>query len=220
MATVARRVSAHTKNSVLRAEYDRMWRVVDQTLTAHSILRDRYRLRDRSLTLAVVTLSIAATAFAFLSGDLTVHLAGTAMRLPTILGILTATIFFLTLVETIVGWGRRAWSHERAVHVLAELKATMRGATRDGDVVSTGHVDLSALYERTMASLPEIPESQFLVLKARHHRKVLVSKLIDRHKGAPLVYVRGLALIHGLRGERVANHKVADADEALEEPPI
>jgi hypothetical protein len=165
-------------------------------------------------------LSIAATSFAFLSGDLIVHLGETAIRLPTILGILTATIFLLTLLETIVGWRRKAWSHERAAHVLAELKATMRGATKDGDLVSTGRVDLSALYERTMASLPEIPESQFLVLKARHHRKVLVSKLIDRHKGAPLVYVRGLALIQGLRGERVANAKVADSDEALEDPPI
>jgi len=213
-------VSPQTKNSVPRTEYERMWRVVDQSLTAQSTLRDRYRLRDRSLTLAVVTLSIAATAFAFLSGDLIVHFDRTAIRLPAILGILTATIFFLTLLETIVGWRRRAWSHEHAVHVLAELKATMRGATKDGDVVSTGHVDLSALYERTMASLPEIPESQFLILKARHHRKVVVSELIDRHKGAPLVYVRGLALIHGLRGERAANTKVADADQALDEPPI
>jgi len=213
-------VSPQTKNSVPRTEYDRMWRVVDLSLTAHSILRDRYRLRDRSLTIAVVTLSIAATAFAFLSGDLIMQLRGTSIRLPTILGILTATIFFLTLLETITAWRRRAWAHEHAVHALAELKATMRGATKDGDTVSTGHVDLSALYERTMALLPEIPESQFLVLKARHHRKVLVSKLIDRHKGAPLVYVRGLAVLHGLRGERIGNVKVADAGEALEEPPI
>jgi hypothetical protein len=213
-------VSAQTKNSVPRAEYDRMWRVMDQSLTAHSILRDRYRLRDRSLTLAVVTLSIVATAFAFLSGDLIVHLGRTAIKLPAILGVLTATIFFLTLAETIVGWRRRAWSHEHAVHALAELKATMRGATKDGDVVSTGHVDISALYQRTMASLPEIPESKFLILKARHHRKVLISKLIDTHKGAPLIYVRGLAFIHGLRGDRAASTKVANATEDLEEPPI
>src|SRR5260370_40670864 len=119
MGAIARRVNPQPKNSWPSTEYDRMWRVVDQSLTANSVLRGRYRLRDRSVTLGVVMLSIAATSFAFLSGDLIVHLGGTAIRLPTILGILTATIFLLTLLETIVGWRRKAWSHARAVHVLA-----------------------------------------------------------------------------------------------------
>jgi hypothetical protein len=205
--------------SLHRDEFDRMWRVLDQNLTAHSVLRDRYRRLEWILTLVVILLSIVATAFALLSGDTPFRFGGLDLKLQSMLAVLTAAIFFLTLAEMIFRWHQKAWSHEYAVHRLAELKATMRSVTVTGELVNAGS-DLQGAYERAMASVPEIPERQFLTLKARHHRKVALSKLIDQHKGAPLIYLRLLTLVQGIRGERPPAKPNLAEIESVEESPL
>lgn len=205
--------------SLSRTEFDRMWRVVDQSLTSHSVLRDRYRSRERWVLITIVGLSIAATAIAFVSGGTAVRLGSLLVTWASASGTLTAAIFFITLAGLILEWGRKSWAHEHAVHRLAELKATLRSLSPDGDVVSTGRLDVQELYERTMSSIPEIPDRQFLPLKALHNRKVLVSQLIDTHRGAPLPYLWLLAAINGMRGSSKAQSRT-DGEGTVEQPPL
>lgn len=202
-------------------EFDRMWRVVDQSLSAHAILRDRYRRRERTLTLLVVGLSIVATAFAFLTGDITIAIWHWRLSLATGVGILTAAIFFLALAQLVLNWQRLAWAHEDASRRLGGLKAKLRTVKVAGitSLSDTEAVDLRTVYDETMADVVEIPDDEFLPLKAKHHRKVAVSRLIDKHPGAPLPYLRLLAIVRGLREHPEADKSKQKPDEPVEAPP-
>lgn len=202
-----------------REEYERMWRVLDMSLSAHSLLRDRYRRRHLGLTLLVMALSIVATSLALLSSDRILRVGRFSARLDVLLGVLTALIFFLALVDLIVDWRRLAWMHDDSTARLSELKRKFRAVTVVGDSVDSGGVDLIAEYEQTMAIVASIPERQFLGMKAKHHRKVVVSKLIDAHKGAPVLYVRLLAMWKGLRRSGPEKKETAGPAEPVEEPP-
>ena len=207
-------------SEITRDEYDRMWRVVDTSLSAHSHLRDRYRRRHRAVTLLVMTLSIVATGFAFLSTDATVALGFLSLDLATLLGLLTMLIFFLALFDLIVDWRGRAGAHEEAGQRLSDLKAKLRAVTLSDNIIDQGDIDLRAEYEHTMATIIAIPEGQFLAMKAKHHRKVVVSKLIDTHPAAPVPYLRMLAIIRGLRTDKSARVMTGDHDEPIEESPV
>lgn len=180
-------------------ELRRKRRVLDQMLTGHSLLRDRYERRALILTLLILALSIVATSVAFLSGESTVSILGIRARLQIWVGVLTATIFFLTLIDLRVDWRQRAGAHDDAARRLGRLKGIFRVAViRDG-VVDAGGVDLNADYDSTMEQLLPIPDKRFLWVKAKHTRKVRASKLLDEHAGAPVWYVRLLAMWQGIR---------------------
>lgn len=198
-----------------RDEYERMWRVLDMSITGHSRLRDRYRRRERAITLIIMALSIVAVSLAFANGESRVPLLGREANLATWLGTLSAGTFFLALLDSLVDWKRSAWAHEDAARRLCAVKAKFRGASVAGDTIDTDGSDLRAEYEATMENVAVIPESKFLVLKARHRRKVAVSRLIDDFPGAPLTYVRLVAMWRGLRSKGSAE----DSDAPVEEPP-
>jgi hypothetical protein len=124
-----------------------------------------------------------------------VHAAGT-----TWIAVLGALTFFLTIVELVVEWRRRAWSHADAARRLAVLKSQFRRATVQANGVESDGTDLDAAYDDTMAAIVEIPNRDFVPLKARHRRKVALSRLIDQHPGAPRLYLACLVRLDGVRG--------------------
>jgi len=199
-----------------KAEYDRMWRVLDMTLSGHSVLRDRYRRRETALVLIVLALSVVATAAAFLASEHTVTVGPAHARLAVWLGLLTTSIFFLTLFGLVIDWREKAWQHEQSADRLANLKASFRGATVVEGEVDTGDVDLAREYQQTMDLTARIPERQFLRVKVKHERKVALSKLISAHPGAPLLYLRCLVIYQGIRRPPASR----STREPLEKPPL
>lgn len=189
-------------------EYHRMWRVIDMSVTAHSILRDRFRRRERGITLLVIGLSIAATALAFVESRNAVHIAG----------YLTGVIFFLALLDLTSDWSGRARVHGTAAHALSDLKATFRAVTVTDEQVDAEGVDLAVAYETAMAAVPPIPDREFPALKAKHSRKVALSRLVDEHPGAPVLYLRSIVLWRGFKGKRP--REKADSTEPVERPPV
>ena len=166
-------------------EYRRRLNIVDMMLSAHSVLRDRYERRSTGLTLLIMGLSILATGVAFISGEPYAKIGPFTARVQVWVGLLTCLIFLLAILELLVEWRRRAWAHDEAAQRLSDLKATFRRARRDGDVVHSD-VDLLDAYDHSTDALGalrvRIPEAQFTRLKARHLRKVEVSK---RSSGRP-----------------------------------
>jgi hypothetical protein len=171
-----------------------MWRVVDQMTTAHSILRDRYRAWSLALMLAILALSVLATALAF-AGEPEVTLILTA-RLPTWVGAVACVIFFLTLVDLQLDWRSKARSHADAARLLAALKTVLRDA--DVRLKAGNDVDVGDEYQRTMEGLIEIPDRKFLRFKARHQRKVEISKRISARPETPIWLHRMQLLLEGL----------------------
>src|SRR4029079_3151373 len=132
------------------------------------------------------------------------------------LGLLTTSIFFLTLFDLVIDWREKTWQHEQSADRLANLKASFRAATVVDGEVDTGDVDLAREYQQTMDLTVKIPERQFLRVKVKHERKVALSKLISAHPGAPLLYLRCLAIYQGMRRPSVRRSPI----EPLEKPPI
>lgn len=196
-----------------RDQFERMWRVLDMAITGHSILRDRFRRREQAITLAIMVFSIVAVSLAFVNGEPRVTLLGKEAKVATWVGSLTAGIFFFALLDSLVDWKRSTWAHEDAARRLSELKSKFRRATVDGQAVDSGDIDLRAEYEATMENVAVIPESTFLALKAKHHRKVAVSRLVDDHPGAPLLFVRLLAVWRGLRSRSTMDDSQAPIED-------
>jgi hypothetical protein len=201
-----------------KEEYRRKFRVLDQMLTAHSTLRDRYMGRSRTLTLLIMALSVAATTVAFVSGEKKVSLGFFSWHLQELAGLLTVVIFVVALVDLIVDWRRESWAHDDAAKRLGELKLRFRGATIVEEAVDTGGVDLAGEYERTMNAIVPIPDRHFLALKAKHKRKIAVSQMLDTEPGAPIWLLR-LRLLRrdGKLGSRTnASAKLAETSEAAD----
>jgi hypothetical protein len=158
--------------------------IVDMMLTAHSVLRDRYERRSTGLTLLIMGLSIAATGVAFIGGERDATIGPFTARVQVWVGLLSCFIFFLSIVELLVEWRRRAWAHDEAAQRLADLKAKYRQIRKvpDNDALVESDFDLPDEYDHTMDALGAlrvpIPESKFNRLKARHLIKVEVSKRV------------------------------------------
>ena len=160
-------------------EYARRLRILDMMLSAHSVLRDRYERRAKGLTLLIMGLSVAAAAVAFISGEPEATIGPFTARAQVWVGMLTCLIFFLAILELLVEWRRKAWAHDEAAQRLSDLKAVFKRA-REEDGVMRSDADLLDAYDHTMEALNalrvRIPDARFNALKAKHLRKVELSK--------------------------------------------
>ncbi len=195
-------------------EYHRKFRVLDLMLSAHASLCERYRRRSIGLVLAVMALSILGATLA-LSDDSSVHILSVNLEPSEWLAILMGLVFFLSISELVLDLRGRAWAHEDAARRLGRLKGEFRRAEVDAVVVKTDGVDLDIEYDQTTAAIVEIPNSAFNRLKAKHLRKVAVSKRLDASPGAPLLVLRWRIFKDGLAGPGAANAK----GDVLEEAP-
>jgi hypothetical protein len=196
------------------AEYRRKFRVLDQMLSSHAALRERYRRRSIGLILVIMGLSIISVTLA-LQDDHQVKVLFADLETKQWLALLAGTIFFLSILELVIDWRGKAWAHADAAHRLGELKGEFRRAEVNGVLVDTGGVDLDAAYDQTTAAIVEIPNSLFNRLKAKHRRKIAVSKLLDDSPGAPLLYLRWRVFREGIEQAKPA----ARSRGVLEESP-
>ena len=177
-----------------KRELSRMWNVVDQMTTAHSVLRDRYRAWALLLTLTILALSVVATALGF-AGEPEVTLIVTA-SLPTWVGTLSCGIFFLSLVDLQLDWRSKARDHAEAAKALSAFKMELREA--DARLGAGDPVEIGDDYQATMQGLVEISDRKFLRFKGRHLRKVEVSKRISARPELPVWLHRARLLGEGL----------------------
>jgi hypothetical protein len=198
-------------------EFRRQENVVDTMLSGHTWLAERYERRSTAITLVIMAASIVGTGAAFISGEPSASIGPFSARVQVWVGVLTCLIFFLSIVELKVEWSRRAWAHEEAARRLADLKPKYRQASIEGGVV-TSDTDLTTEYNRTMEMLGvlrvRIPEGQFNKVKARHWRKVELSRRISARPQRPRLLHRLDIVREGLnRGAPESRHESLGPDE-------
>ena len=184
-------------------------------LSGHSSLCERYRRRSVALTLTIMALSILAATLA-LKDDDSVRILSVNLESTEWLAILSGLIFFLAISELVLDWRGRAWAHEDASRRLGELKGEFRRAEVGAEVVKTNDVDLDLEYDQTTSAIVEIPNSSFNRLKAKHRRKVEVSKRLDTSPGAPLLLLRWRIFKEGIAEPGATQ---AEAEVLKEAPP-
>ncbi|MGS2641084.1 hypothetical protein [Streptosporangium sp. LJ11] len=163
-------------------EIERQRSTVDQMATSHSMLRGQYRRRAVASTCVLLAASVVATAFAFASGDAKISLLVITIERSTLLGWFAMFTFTLTLIDLVLDWRGRARGHEDAVRQLAVLKAEYRALPAAGDEAAARE-RVSQRYQAVMDALPPVPEAKFLRLKARHLRKVEMSRILSDNPG-------------------------------------
>jgi hypothetical protein len=188
-----------------QAENDREYRLVDQMMTCHAVLRDKYNRYALSMDVARLSFSLALNAFVFTPEATLIIIFGDRVANPRfLLGCVSVALLILSIVGIRVDWQGKSRSHSDAVDRLAQLKARYREARAGGGTAEL-RGELSRDYARTMKSIPSIPEKVFLRLKAHHAFKRLVSREVDEHPAVP-AWVLSLALrARGLRALRKAS---------------
>jgi hypothetical protein len=172
-------------------ELTRRARVSDLMLTAHSVLRERYAWRSLAFDVGLFAVATVLAATTFLDPAI-LRLVGLDPETWRItIGLLSVAVFFFSIVGLRVDWKERSAQHQQAVKSLADIKAKAREllvapADRSDAEVSEF---LRASGFVTSELIP-IPDAQFAALKARHHQKVELSRLVDSYPFAPQLILR------------------------------
>jgi hypothetical protein len=165
-----------------RAEINRQGRLIDQTMSMQSTLRDWDRAFGTFLICLVLVASLIGVAFAFADGGQVLSIVGIHARRVTWLGWLAVITFAVTLLQLVLD-PRGAGRHRaHAVQALAALKREYRTLVVGGNAQETAE-RLSQRYEAVMESVPEVPNILFNRLKAAHLRKVEISKILSERPG-------------------------------------
>jgi hypothetical protein len=167
----------------LSKENDRQRRLIDQTMSMQAALRDWGRTFGTTLACLVLVASLIGVAFAFAGGSNDViSFVGIHAQRATLLGWLAVTTFAVTLIELVLDPRGAARRRAEAVRALAILKNEYRQTMPSEEAVAAAR-RLSAQYDEVMRSIPEVPDWQFNRLKARHLRKIEISKILSARPG-------------------------------------
>jgi len=186
-------------------------------LTMHAALRDRYGRRATSFDVCLVVLSIVLSAFVF-ADDKVARAIGLGVESTKVgIGIASMLLLAASVAGLLVDWKGAKERHSRAVLILSRLKLETRAVRKTVGREGANSSEVPERWRenaRALDSLPEIPERDFVRLKAKHLRKVELSKLIDAHAGLPLWVLRLMLMWRSLRAGRGRN----DRDRASVEP--
>jgi|SRR5215469_14303247 len=166
-------------------EINRQRRLVNQTASMQSTLRDWDRAFGTALVCVVLVTALIGVAFAFAGNGQTVTILGIHAARATWLGWLAVFTFTVTLLELVLDPRGASRRRAQAVQDLGALKGEYRAAAPGGQAQQTP-AQLSKHYEAVMGSIPEVPDLLFNRLKAAHLRKVEISKILSEKPGISL----------------------------------
>ncbi len=100
----------------------------------------------------------------------------------------------MSIIFLLVEWSKKSEQHLQAVNQLSRLLNELRSILKLKDsTVLANKVELfDELYNQTNETIPKIPDNKFNYLKARHYKKVELSKFIDKQKGKPYFVIKVL----------------------------
>lgn len=174
-----------------REELKQQAKVVDMMLTMHSILADRYHRRAQILDISLVAVSTILVALTFLDPRILIHLNIQPESARILIGLCSILVFLLSIIALIVDWKGKARQHREAFNTFIPLKFEWRDLLTSYEEYDDRYkAEFSRKSALILGNLVPIPDSQFNRLKARHHRKVMLSKMISAHPGSSATVLR------------------------------
>jgi hypothetical protein len=185
---------------VTKEENERQYRVVDQMLTMHSLLRDRMERRAFWLNTALIASSLYLTVFTFVGDDLLRKLDLDPARTRFVFGLITIVVLICSITEFRVDWRSIAGRHAEAVSRLTRMKAKYRQFFTDtgGNNPQMNKI-LTSECDNMMSNISTIPDQWFNVLKAEHQFKRLLSERISQCPKTPIWFLRLQLRIEGIK---------------------
>ncbi|MFZ2147697.1 MAG: hypothetical protein WAV28_10810 [Sedimentisphaerales bacterium] len=201
----------------IEEENERQYRVLDQMLTMHARLRDRYSRRALFINIMLLVSAVALNTFVF-AGEDVFRLLGIAPGHARIaIGVISVLLLVIALVEYKVNWAGLSKRHEDAADRLACLKGKYR--TDYASRQKTGALPSEQLgreYALTMEILSPIPDRLFNKLKGYCLFKRLVSEEISKNPKVPALLIKFRFRVQGIWAFLKTNNKTEEkqADNA------
>lgn len=175
----------------LRFQLEKLHRRSDQAISAHCFLRDRYRRYADLSTLLLLLTSSALTALSLTSDALKAALLPARIPPDSLLTLLGAAVLLLTIADMHFGWRQKQAGHGEAASSLSRLKLILGRELGSGAAITKNKLaEMKQAYDNVNDLIVPIPERKFLQLKARHLRKVAISRHLDTHPGASIVLLQ------------------------------
>ena len=171
---------------MLKTEFERQYRVIDQLVSMHSMLRDRYGRLALALNTLLVLVSFGLCVLTFVGDEILVNAGQNPVLARLVVGLVAAVILALSITEFRVDWRARSTRHADAATRLSEVKGEYRRVWAESERVEAGEArQLSRLYETTSQDVVEVPERLFNRLKGKHVFKRMLSEETSAHPKAP-----------------------------------
>jgi hypothetical protein len=181
-------------------ELDKKLRILDQSLSMHSDLRDRYKRRSLIVDLSLLACSVVFCASAFAGDSALSHFGTKPDLIRYFLRVSSVLAFMLSILSLRIDWKGKSAAHHDATGRLSRALASFRDHRQsDGTWPSESIPRLDDTYWAAMHNSVPIPEADFVRLKARHLRKVELSKMVSSHPGCPVIALRLALLCSSLR---------------------
>ena len=177
-------------NTVSNKELDRQYRSLKQMISMHSMLRDQYHRRAVFINLVLLAASVVFCATTFACDYISKRLGVSEELTTDVLGVASITAFFAALAALVLDWKGKAARHSEAVKALTNALVFFRNARTEDDWPEAQVSALSQAYWNAASNVVPIPDGRFTALKARHLRKVEVSRTSDSMPGCPLFLIR------------------------------
>src|SRR5260370_5256007 len=178
----------------------RQFRVLDQTLSMHTVLRDRYGRRALVVDALLLACSVGFCAAAFASDQVLALLGRSPEHVRYLLGAFSVAAFMVSVVSLTADWKGKAASHRvAAAKVSGAIASFRKRQADDGTWLPACSTELDGVYWEAMHNSVPIPENAFVRLKARHLRKVELSKMLSSNPGCPLVILRLILVCSSLK---------------------
>ena len=192
-------------------ELNRQFRVLDQTLSIHAMLKDRYARLALILEIVLLACSVVFCATTFARDDVFMQIGLSSKNVRFVLSVTSIAAFFASLFALRVDWKGKSMCHKDAVQKLSNVLALFRKLRREDGTWTQDRADeLNLAYWEAMNNVVEIPPNQFVRLKARHLRKVEISKMSSTIPGCPVFLLRFVLFcrcISKVMGKENSNHE-------------
>lgn len=166
-------------------------KVVDMMLTMHSILANRYHRRAQILEISLLAVSTVIVALTFVDPQVLTYLKISQETSRVLIGICSIVVFFLSVVSLIVDWKGKARQHREAFNMLVPHKSEWSEIIKSfEDHDERDRAEFVRKSSLIIGNLTPIPDARFNSLKARHHQKVMLSKMISEHPGSSVWILR------------------------------
>lgn len=169
-------------------EVERQYRVLQQTLGMHSMLRDDFMRKARMLEIILLLCSVIFCATVFSADQLFLRLHLPPETSRVVLGIASVLAFASSLILTTLDWREKSIQHsEAAARWSSVLEEFRTNRTENGEWPESTRSTLSVLYWQASRNTVKIPDARFNRLKTRYLRKVELSTLKSAYPGCPRI---------------------------------
>lgn len=186
--------------TVSQRELTRQFRVLRQTQSMHTTLRDRYKKFAVIVDIILLACSVVFCATTFVRDDVFAFIGLAAENVRFILGLASILAFFASLVALRVGWKGKAALHQEAEQRLTNVLALFRELRMEDETWPENKSDdLHQAYWEAIKNTAYIPTKKFVGLKSQYLRKVEISKMLDNLPGCPVILFRLILLFRSIK---------------------